>query len=227
MGWLQGDLPANCDRHACADGEFYLYRTASLQGDVEIGRYTYIGEHSVVQARSKVTIGGFCSIAANFRCITHERPVTGLAAAFTLADILGLEFRGGSKVAALDQPTRSAHRPVTIGNDIWIGDNVFVAGGAKIGDGCVIGAKAVVDGECEPYGVYAGNPARLIRMRFSDAVVAELLALRWWEWPLDRMMENAAFFSTDLASHRGSIRDLLAPEHLPAWAGSTEDCRRE
>lgn len=60
-------------------------------------------------------------------------------------------------------------RPVTIGNDVWIGDRVTILPGAKLGDGCVIGAGAVVTGEIPPYAVAAGVPARVIRYRGREA----------------------------------------------------------
>lgn len=57
------------------------------------------------------------------------------------------------------------HRPVTIGNDIWIGDRVIILPGVTIGDGAIIGAGAVVTGDVTAYSIVAGNPAKVIGQR--------------------------------------------------------------
>ena len=59
--------------------------------------------------------------------------------------------------------------------------------GARIGSGVIIGAGALVGGEVPDYAVIAGNPGRVIRRRFDAATIARLLALRWWDWPVDRI----------------------------------------
>ncbi len=89
-----------------------------------------------------------------------------------------------------------------IRNDVWIGDEAMVLGGAVIENGCVIGARTLVpqNFRTEPYGVYAGTPARLIRYRFSEPVRAALLALAWWEMPLAWIQANNAMFVEDLST---------------------------
>ena len=65
---------------------------------------------------------------------------------------------------------------VIIGNDVWIGRNVIILSGVKIGDGSVIGAGAVVAKEVPPYAIVAGNPAKIVRMRFDDGNNQEIAA---------------------------------------------------
>jgi len=87
-----------------------------------------------------------------------------------------------------------------IGNDVWIGARVVVLPGVHIADGCVVGAGSVVTSSLgEPYGIYAGNPARLLRHRFPPHVVKWLLGLQWWSWPSRRLWECRKFFTTDIA----------------------------
>ncbi len=76
---------------------------------------------------------------------------------------------------------------VIIGNDVWIGAEALVMSGVRIGDGAVIGAGSVVTRDVPPYGVVAGNPARLIKMRFDEKTVGRLLKIRWWEWDDERI----------------------------------------
>lgn len=72
------------------------------------------------------------------------------------------------------------YAPVRIGNDVWIGDNVIIKNGVKIGDGAVVGLGAVVTKDVPPYAVVAGVPAKVIKYRFSDEIISELLELEWW-----------------------------------------------
>jgi acetyltransferase-like isoleucine patch superfamily enzyme len=79
---------------------------------------------------------------------------------------------------------------VLIGNDVWIGNNVVIMSGSVIEDGCVIGANSVVAGRIPAYSVAVGNPARVVRKRFSDEQIVALLRISWWLWPIERIIEN-------------------------------------
>ena len=67
------------------------------------------------------------------------------------------------------------------GNDVWIGRGAFIKNGLTLGDGCGIGARSVVTKDVPPYAIVAGNPAKLIRYRFSEDIIEKLLELKWWE----------------------------------------------
>ena len=78
--------------------------------------------------------------------------------------------------------------PLKIGNDVWIGENaVILAQVTEIGDGAVIAAGAIVSRNVPPYAVVVGNPARVVRYRFSKELIEELLASRWWEKDIDEL----------------------------------------
>ena len=89
---------------------------------------------------------------------------------------------------------RRAHlgqaKPVTIGNDVWIGYEAVILAGVTVGDGAVIGARAVVTKDVPPYTIVGGVPAKPIRKRFSEDLIAALLELRWWDWPEERLKAN-------------------------------------
>ena len=78
---------------------------------------------------------------------------------------------------------RESKGDVRIGNDVWIGQRATILSGVTIGDGAIIGAGSLVSRNVPPYAVAAGNPCRVLRMRFEPQVVDDLLRLRWWEWP--------------------------------------------
>jgi len=79
---------------------------------------------------------------------------------------------------------------VVIGNDVWIGMDVLILSSVTVGDGAVIGACSVVAKDVEPYAIVAGNPARLIRKRFDQALINKLLEIKWWDWDAGRITEN-------------------------------------
>lgn len=79
---------------------------------------------------------------------------------------------------------------IVVGNDVWIGYEAVVMAGVTIGDGAIIGARAVVTKDVLPYTIVGGVPAKEIRRRFSDDVIARLLELKWWDWPAERIQRN-------------------------------------
>lgn len=71
--------------------------------------------------------------------------------------------------------------PAEIGNDVWIGQNAVIMDGVKIGDGAIVAAGAVVTKDVAPYAIVGGVPAKLIKYRFDEATIKDLLRLKWWE----------------------------------------------
>ena len=92
-----------------------------------------------------------------------------------------------------DKPTRN-NPPVFIGNDVWIGHNVIILPGVTIHDGAVCAAGAVVTHDVPPYTIVGGVPAKPIRKRFSDDIIEQLLKIRWWDWPEEKIRENIEYF---------------------------------
>src|SRR5687767_5808504 len=79
---------------------------------------------------------------------------------------------------------------VIIGNDVWVGYKATILSGVTVGDGAVVGAKALVTRDVPPYAIVGGNPARTIRMRFTDDIIQQLLRVRWWDWDLERIRRH-------------------------------------
>ena len=76
---------------------------------------------------------------------------------------------------------------VIIGNDVWIGADAVILSGVKIGDGAVIGNSAVITKDVPPYHIVVGNPARIVRARFSEEEIKMLQELKWWNWADDKL----------------------------------------
>jgi carbonic anhydrase/acetyltransferase-like protein (isoleucine patch superfamily) len=79
---------------------------------------------------------------------------------------------------------------VTIGNDVWIGQNVIILSGVTIGNGAVIGTGSVVAGKIPPYAIAVGNPARVVKSRFTEKQVNDLLQICWWDWPTHKIKKH-------------------------------------
>ncbi len=128
-------------------------------------------------------IGSFCSIASNVSIGGVGHPMH-----FVSTSPVFLSHKDSVK-------TKFAHHvysPILrteIGADVWIGEGAFIKAGVHIGHGAVIGMGAVVTHDVPPYAVVAGNPARLIRCRFDDVVIAGLLASQWWNWSDERLLQ--------------------------------------
>lgn len=71
---------------------------------------------------------------------------------------------------------------VVIGNDVWIGYGATIMSGVSIGDGAVIGARSVVTKDVPPYAIVAGNPGVVVKHRFDEQTVVDLLQIAWWDW---------------------------------------------
>lgn len=150
-----------------------VYPNSSLS-NIHFGAYSYVNENA---AMGSVTVGRFTSIGPGFICGYGEHPtnfVTTSPVFYSTRRQCGISFTDSSRYDE-QQQTR-------IGNDVWIGARVFVRDGVTIGDGALIAAGAVVTADVPPYAIVGGVPAKLIRYRFADEVVRQLLEIQWWNW---------------------------------------------
>jgi chloramphenicol O-acetyltransferase type B len=140
-----------------------------------IGKHTY-GDPQVFSWGEGATlkIGAFCSIADGVKIyLGGEHRVDWVTTyPFSVMWPAASHYTGHPKTKG----------DVVIGNDVWIGADAVILSGVRIGDGAVVGNNSVVVKDVPPYAIVAGNPARFLKMRFDEATVERLLAIRWWEW---------------------------------------------
>ncbi|MDF3626214.1 CatB-related O-acetyltransferase [Brytella acorum] len=149
-----------------------------------IGPHTY-GSPNVIEAgEAGLSIGDYCSIGPNVTIIlgNHRIDLVTTYPFKTLAHFW--------PTAAEGQDDHASKGDVTIGSDVWIGANATIMSGVTIGDGAVVAANALVTKAVPPYAVVGGNPARVIRYRFPEAIISRLLALAWWNWPEDVLAQR-------------------------------------
>lgn len=139
--------------------------------------------------QDKLTIGKFCSIACGAKFIFTSANHT-MHSLSTYTFPLFFEEWDLDKANVTDAWDNKGN--ITVGNDVWIGYEAVILSGVTIGDGAIIGTRAVVTKDIPPYAIVGGVPAKLIRKRFSDEVIAELLKIQWWNWSENRIRENIA-----------------------------------
>ncbi len=98
-------------------------------------------------------------------------------------------FISGSKESRLKRKGS-----VLIQNDVWIGHGVTIISGITIHNGAIIGAESVVTKDVPPYGIAAGNPAKIIGYRFPEEQRNAMNAIAWWNWSPDKLAERRAYF---------------------------------
>jgi acetyltransferase-like isoleucine patch superfamily enzyme len=158
----------------------------SVVVDSSMGRYSYIGEHTYLLAAdvgSFTSISNYCAIGGG----GHPMEWVSMSPVFNSSKgILKRKF------------SNNAYHPyarTTIGNDVWIGSHCLVKSGITISDGAVIGMGSVVTKDVGPYEIWAGNPARIIRKRFSEEQITQLCNCKWWTWEESKIYEKAKYMN--------------------------------
>lgn len=162
-----------------------LYTKDLLVGSkFSIGDYTY-GRPLVLEygEDTTLTIGRYCSLAANIKIFLGGNHRTDWLTTFPFSDWPDV-FPTSDGITG--HPATKGD--VVIGNDVWIGHSCIILSGVNIGDGAVLAAGSVLSKSIGPYEIWAGNPARFIRKRFSDVVIQQLLAIKWWEMSKEKIL---------------------------------------
>ena len=187
----------------------FLRPLAAGRANVEVGRYAYYDdpEHATeffernVQHHhdfmgDRLIIGAFAAIATGARFVMNgaNHDISG----FTTFPFDIFPGWGDFELAKYLEQGRG---DTVIGPDVWIGSEAWIMPGVTIGAGAIVAAKAVVGRDVPPYAIVAGNPARVVRHRFDPDTTRRLLAVAWWDWPIERILGNlAAIRGTDIGA---------------------------
>lgn len=175
------------------EGHNIINRNCHLYG-AYIGIGTYMGDECVLNS---TYIGRYCALGAGIRVSLGDHPIHKFVsihpAFFSIKKQAGFTFC--DKEIWKSKKERDGKYACIIGSDVWIGDEVTILGGITVADGTIIGAGAVVTRDTEPYGIYAGVPARKIGSRFAEDEISRLLEIHWWDMDFDILSSRATLFA--------------------------------
>lgn len=141
--------------------------------NVVIECYSYVGKHALLQ---NVHIGRYCSIANDVTIGLGSHP-THL---FSTSPLF-YRRRNTFNLPIVDQDFEfDEYKKIEIGHDVWIGAGATIVDGLTVGTGAIVAAGSVVTKDVPPYAIVGGVPARIIKFRFEEEKIAELLSSKWW-----------------------------------------------
>lgn len=167
--------------------------------NISVGDYTYYDDSydptnferdnvlfNYPEFGDRLIIGKFCQIASGTKFIMGP-------ANHRLSSVTTYPFNVFGGLWSERTPSHMSQLPhkgdTVIGNDVWLGRESVIMPGVKIGDGVIVAAYSVVTKEIPPYAIYGGNPAKFIRFRFDDELIALLLRFRWWDLAPEQLVE--------------------------------------
>ena len=171
---------------------------ASLVGSINIGNFTTVnGPSTVIYSElNTISIGSFTSIAPN--CSIYE--VNHHSSRLSTYNVNKNLFHAVPSLPALPIFCDSQSKgPIVIGSDVWIGAKTVVLSGITIGDGAIIGANSTVTSKVPPYSISVGSPARVISYRFDPLIIERLLAVKWWDWDVQKILSNRGLFTGEVS----------------------------
>ncbi len=165
---------------------------------IEVGEYTYYDDPDDATAfeqravlygfgPERLVIGRFCAIGAGVRFLMPGANHADLGPSTFPFGIFGEPWAERTMDLVMGAPSRG---DTVVGNDVWIGYNSVIMPGVRIGNGAIIAAGSVVVSDVPAYGIVGGNPAKLLRKRFSDADIELLERVAWWDWPVEKVTEH-------------------------------------
>lgn len=166
-------------RNSSVSDGLYMERFSGLnrsttKGPCGIGSFSYVND---------TDLAPYCHIGPRSSLGGFEHPLDSLSQSSflwgqNLDKCLQVETLG-SEIAN----SKPHYKRTTLQADIWIGANCVIKAGITLGVGSTIGAGSVLTKATKPYGVYVGNPAKLLKFRFPNDIVERLVNSKWWELP--------------------------------------------
>jgi virginiamycin A acetyltransferase len=163
--------------------------------NIEIGLYSYGGCFESGRITAFTKIGRYCSFAEGVCIFNRNHPV----------NFKSMHPFFFNTAFGYVQKEVVPFRELIIGNDVWIGRNALILPSVKkIGNGAVIGAGAVVSKDVPSYAIVAGNPAKLIRYRFSESTIRKIEDSCWWEKDIEELKGNLEEFLSSAEPELGT-----------------------
>lgn len=176
--------------HNSSLGESVAVFDRSILRHVYLGSFSYVSNDSML---SNVEVGRFCSIGPYVQIGLGPHPSKTFVSTYPA---FYSDHTDGCPLAFRENKIFDDSIPKTIlGNDVWVGANAIIPGGINIGTGAIVAAGAVVVKDVPPYAIVGGNPAKVIRFRFSEDQIQFLQKSEWWNWPIEKIRYHVDDFS--------------------------------
>ncbi len=173
--------------------------------ETAIGKGVIVKEHVYISSASKsmddfVYIGDGTSIfecdrIGKFSCISHGVKIGLSNHPLDHIGTSGIFFSKSRGWVEKSTFSDSTDKRANIGCDVLISANAMILNGVKIGHGAVIGAGAFVNKDIPPYAIVVGNPATILRYRFSEQLIERLLKSQWWDFDESKLRSLAPLFN--------------------------------
>jgi acetyltransferase-like isoleucine patch superfamily enzyme len=150
--------------------------------DYKAGEYSYGTPHVLEWGEGKkLHVGKYCSIGPETVIYLggNHRSDWVTTFPFTVLDPVAAGIRGHPQ----------SRGDVVIGHDVWMGRASSILSGVKVGHGACIAAHAVVTKDVPPYAIVAGNPAVVVKYRFSEHQIKKLIQTCWWDLPIAKIRD--------------------------------------
>ncbi len=171
----------------------------NFQSKCVLHHYEFIGD--------RLIIGKFCAIAEGARFIMNGANHAMSGFSTYPFNIFGQGWEKGFDPVTWEKELRG---DTVIGHDVWIGMEAVIMPGVQIGHGAIVAARSVVTRDVPPYAIVAGNAARVVKTRFDRQTVRRLLAVAWWDWPVEKITEHLdAIRGADIERLERAGRDAL------------------
>jgi len=166
------------------EGKNAVLSHSNFNGKISVGIGTTFSIHNLIHG--EIEIGKYCQFAPYASINTFNHPTTHITTYINNNLLQG-------KMSQYKTCVKS-----TVGNDVWIGKNAIILGGVTIGNGAIIAAGSIVTKDVPAYHIAGGVPAKIIKKRFSDELIAELQELAWWNKTAQEIEDLRPLFEKDL-----------------------------
>lgn len=153
-------------KNAQFEGKNTVPEGCSFLGVISIGYATTLGYNNLLSGT--ISIGKYCQFGADVALHATNHPIS------TMTTYINKNLFAGELKSLRE------NNKIVIGNDVWVGHGAIVVGNVNIGNGAILAAGSVITKDVAPYTIVAGVPAKPIGNRFSDAIIQEIEALKWW-----------------------------------------------
>jgi acetyltransferase-like isoleucine patch superfamily enzyme len=210
LRWLRHALRRAHD--AILEPRYAQQRRLVKAGRMTVGRHTYgipVIKTYENEPHQRLLVGSYSALSEESIVMLGGEHAVDQVTTFPLRITLGLP-------GALEDGMPVKTGDTVIGSDVWLTMRTFVRSGVTIGDGAIVAAGAVVINDVPPFAIVGGNPAKVIRYRFSPEQIEALLEIRWWDWPDELVVEATPLLSdTDIDKFIAWAREQKAAGRTP------------